>query len=127
MGGNSAIQDDGHTAREEVEGKEIWQKLQADDLKCSELSDSDFGSLGEYFMGQMTGDSHVAMSNMMIQMMGEEGEEQVHISMGKRLSNCDSYAPIPQGAYTSGLFPMMGGIMGGGGMMGGTWSSDFNN
>lgn len=33
----------------------------------------------------------------------EEGEEQMHVSMGKRISGCQPNAPLPQG--------MMGGMM----------------
>jgi hypothetical protein len=40
------------------------------------LTDEDFGALGEYFMGQMMGSSHSAMNQMMVNMMGEEGEKQ---------------------------------------------------
>ena len=51
---NTALQtDDGHTAREEAEGKAVWEKLQAKELTCKDLSDDNFGTLGEYFMGQM--------------------------------------------------------------------------
>ena len=42
----------GHTAREEAAGKEVWKKLQSKELKCVDLSNDDFGALGEYFMGQ---------------------------------------------------------------------------
>lgn len=104
---NTIVQNnDGHTAREEAEGKIIWEKLQSKELNCKDLSDDDFGVLGEYFMGQMMGDSHEAMNNMMIQMMGEEGEEQMHVAMGKRMSSCEPDAPTPQN------------MMMGGGMMG---------
>src|SRR3989344_2394560 len=48
----SSITPDDHTAREEVEGKEIWEKLQAKQLECNNLTDEQYGSLGEYFMGQ---------------------------------------------------------------------------
>ena len=75
--------DNGHTAREEAEGK------------CENLSDDDFEALGEHFMGQMAGEQHEAMNNMMIQMMGEQGEEQTHIAMGKRMSGCQPDAPMP--------------------------------
>ena len=109
---NATLQNnDGHTAREEAEGKDIWEKLQSKNLNCEDLSDDDFGALGEYFMGQMMGDSHEAMNNMMIQMMGEESEEQMHIAMGKRMSNCEPDAPMPQN-----MMNMMGG--GGNSMMG---------
>ena len=109
---------DGHTAREEAEGKDIWEKLQSKNLNCEDLSDDDFGVLGEYFMGQMMGDSHEAMNNMMIQRMGEEGEEQMHIAMGKRMSNCEPDASVPQNMPAlSGVEGMNSGMMGGG-MMG---------
>lgn len=80
--------DDGHTAREEAEGKTIWEKLQAKELTCKDLTDDNYGTLGEYFMGQMTSTSHEVMNNMIVRMMGEQGEEQMHVVMGKRLSGC---------------------------------------
>src|SRR3989344_1596664 len=95
----------GHTLREEQEGKEVWDKLQAKELACENLSDEQFGVLGEYFMGQMAGDSHAAMNAMMIQAHSEEGEEQIHIVMGKRLSGCDTLAAFPAGS--GGWMPMM--------------------
>jgi len=94
-----------HTLREEQEGKEVWNKLQAKELACENLSDEQFGVLGEYFMGQMAGDSHAAMNAMMIQAHSEEGEEQIHIVMGKRLSGCDTLAAFPAGS--GGWMPMM--------------------
>ena len=100
-----------HTAREEQEGKEIWQKLQAKQLECQNLTDDNFTSLGEYFMGQMTGNSHEAMNTMMEQMMGKEGEEQMHVIMGKRLSGCEPNAQIPSTGSPQGGGggnPMMG-------------------
>ncbi|PIR80080.1 MAG: hypothetical protein COU25_02125 [Candidatus Levybacteria bacterium CG10_big_fil_rev_8_21_14_0_10_35_13] len=58
-----------------------------------------------YFMGLMAGDSHQTMDTMMEKMMGEEGEEQIHIVMGKRLSGCDTQAQLPQNG--AGFMPMM--------------------
>ena len=107
-----------HTAREEQEGKELWDKLQAKEGACENLSDEQFGVLGEYFMGQMAGDSHAAMNAMMIQTHGEDGEEQINIVMGKRLSGCDTSAIFP--AISGGWMPMMN-------MMWGGWSSPFGN
>ncbi|MDP2598823.1 MAG: SHOCT domain-containing protein [Candidatus Liptonbacteria bacterium] len=104
-----------HTAREEQEGKELWSKLQAKEVTCENLSDGQLGVLGEYFMGQMTGASHAAMNAMMIQAHGEDGEEQIHIVMGKRLSGCDASAAFP--AISGGWMPMMN-------MMWGGWSFD---
>lgn len=123
VGTQSAISSDGHTTREEQEGKEIWEKLQAKQLECQNLTDDNYGSLGEYFMGQMIGSSHEAMNTMMERMMGKEEEEQMHVVMGKRLSGCVSDAQIPQGGV--GFMPMMW-MMGGGGnpMMGnGGWNN----
>ena len=114
MMGNTTTVSDGHTAREEAEGKAVWEKLQTKELTCKDLSDDNFGTLGEYFMGQMMGNSHEAMNNMMIQMMGEQGEEQMHVVMGKRLSGCDTSVAFPSQGI--GFMPMMQVMMGG-------WSS----
>ena len=107
-----------HTAREEQEGKELWNKLQTKEVACENLSNDQFGVLGEYFMGQMAGASHAAMNAMMIQAHGEDGEEQIHIVMGKRLSGCDTSAAFPAGS--GGWMPMMN-------MMWGGWSSPFGS
>ena len=107
-----------HTIREEAEGKELWSKLQAKEVVCENLNDEQYGVLGEYFMGTMAGKSHAAMNAMMIQMHGDDGEEQIHIAMGKRLSVCDTSAAFP--AESLGWMPMMS-------MMWGSGSSPFNN
>lgn len=99
--------DDDHTAREEAEGKGVQAKLSAGELKCENLSNDDFGALGEYFMGQMMGDSHEDMNNMMIRMMGEEGEEEMHVAMGKRMSECEPDAAMPQNMMNGGLMGTM--------------------
>src|SRR3989338_2431110 len=114
MNGNFTTDD--HTAREEAEGMAIWQKLQNKEADCDNLSDDDFGALGEYFMGQMMGNSHSAMNQMMVNIMGEKGEEQAHIVMGKRLSGCDTSASFSSQGI--GFMPMMQ-------MMWGGWSSPF--
>ena len=111
-----SAQMDNHTAREEAEGEIVWQKIQSKEVACADLSDEDFGALGEYYMGQMLGDSHEAMNEMMIRMHGEEGEEQIHVVMGKRLSGCDTYASVP--GISGGWMPMMN-------MMWGGWASPF--
>jgi putative membrane protein len=103
----STQSDDGHTAREEAEGKEIWNKFQSGELKCEDLSDENFGVLGEYFMGQMTGDSHKAMNNMMIAVLGEEDEEEMHVAMGKRMSNCEPNTAMSQNIINGGMMQMM--------------------
>ena len=117
---------DDHTVAEEAAGKEIWNKLQAKTVSCGDLTDDDLGALGEYFMGTMLGEAHAGMNQMMTTMMGEEGERQMHVVMGKRLSGCDTAAVYPPGGF--GFMPMMGpyGMMGvGSGMMGG-WNAGSN-
>lgn len=96
---------DNHTAREEAEGKAVFEKLQAKQITCDKLSDENFGSLGEYYMGQMTGSSHQVMNTMMEQMMGKDGEKQMHAVLGKRLSGCDTTVQLPQNGV--GFMPMM--------------------
>ena len=118
----SSITSDDHTAREEVEGKEIWEKLQAKQLECNNLTDEQYGSLGEYFMGQSIGNTqrHALMNQMMANMMGEEGEEQMHVAMGKRLSGCEPNAQVPSNGV--GFMPMMWTVGGGGNPMMGGWN-----
>ncbi|KKU48559.1 MAG: hypothetical protein UX68_C0011G0017 [Parcubacteria group bacterium GW2011_GWA2_46_9] len=106
---NGAITDD-HTAREEQEGKALWQQIRIKENPCLDLTDENFAVLGEYFMGQMAGASHAAMNAMMTRMMGEDGEEQMHVVMGKRFSGCDTATAYPSNAL--GFMPMMAGMMG---------------
>lgn len=103
-------QESNSAVSEEVKGKEILQKLQDKQLSCQNLSSDDFEKLGEYFMGQMAGNSHESMNKMMERTTGKEGEEQMHIVIGKRLSGCDT-------ERKGGGNPMMG--QGWGGMMSG--------
>ncbi|RJQ24451.1 SHOCT domain-containing protein [Candidatus Parcubacteria bacterium] len=112
-----------HTAREEQEGKEVWEKFQAKQIECKDFTDDNYAVLGEYFMGQSIGDTqrHAAMNQMMIGMMGKEGEEQMHIVMGKRLSGCDPNAQVPQNGW--GFMPMMWMMGGGNSMMGSDWGN----
>ena len=113
---------DDHTAREEAEGKEIWQKMERKEVNCKDLSDEQFAALGEFFMGEMTGDAHEAMNTMMTRMMGEDGEEQMHVVMGKRMSGCGGDGTLPMG-NAGMMMPMMGMMMGNGMMRG--WSNGY--
>lgn len=117
MGTQSATPSDDHTAREEAEGKEVWEKLQVKQIECKSLINDDYQALGEYFMGQSIGNTqrHELMNQMMTNMMGKEGEKQMHIAMGKRLSNCDTNAAYPQNGW--GFMPMMWMMRGGGNSM----------
>jgi putative membrane protein len=112
-------QSQNHASAEEIEGKKIWQKVQNKKLSLKNLSDDDFAALGEYFMGKMMGDLHEAMNDMMIQMMGVDGEREAHIAMGKRLSGFDDKAPFPREMMGGGMMSMMmNGMASGSGMHG---------
>jgi len=114
----SAGKADDHTAREEIEGKEIWAKLQSKQTVCKDINEGGFAALGEYFMGLMLGETHSAMNGMMTRTTGEEGEAAMHAVMGKRLSGCDTSAAFP--VASEGWIPMMN-------MMWGGWSSPFGS
>lgn len=102
------------TQKDEAAGKAVWDKLQNKETTCKNLTEDDFDVLGDFFMGNAVGSNHASMNLMMKNRMGEEGEKQMHIAIGKRLSGCSTNATLPNG---SGYFmPMMGGL---GGMMGG--------
>ncbi len=115
---NAAIQ---IQQQEEQEGKKLLDNLNNKIITCSQINDSDFERIGEYFIGQSIGDvsRHIVMNDMMKRMMGEKGEEQAHIAMGKRLPGCDTSANVT-GLDGSGWLPMMQ-------MMMREWSSPFGS
>ena len=105
MGKTVVATDTTKTIQDEAEGKAVWDKLQNKEVTCKDLKDDDFDVLGDFFMGNM-GMNHEAMNEMMAQRLGDDGEKQMHIVMGKRLSGCDVTAVLPQGS--SYFTPMMG-------------------
>lgn len=124
------------TQKEELEGKKIYDNLKSQAVTCDKLSDEDFERLGEYFMGQSIGNTerHAVMNQMMKNMMSEDGEEQMHITLGKRASGCDTNAPLSSGYGMPMMWWMMGSVgspqVGGGGspMMGyGGWGGMMNS
>jgi len=97
-------------------GKEIVERFYQGKIKCQDLTDEDFHSVGEYAMEQMVGGSdHLKMNEMIRQMHGEEGENLMHINMGKRFLGCNG---SQRGFW--GMMPMMP-MMGGGMPMMGYW------
>lgn len=98
------------TAQDEAKGKAIWEQLQSKQTDCKTLTDDDYDVLGDYFMGLMAGNNHDAMNNRMTLTMGDQGEKQMHIVIGKRFSGCESTAVLPpQYQGFSYLMPTMGG------------------
>ncbi len=104
---NSAIQSQ---QQEEQEGKKLLGQVQNKTTTCQKLTDTDFEKIGEYFMGQAIGNTsqHISMNNMMKGMMGEQGEEQMHIAWGKRGSGCNTNAQFAPTMMGGGGNPMMG-------------------
>lgn len=122
---NTPIASSSDIAKEEEQGRLIFASLQSGGKVCADISEDNFELMGEYFMGQRLGTAHELMNNMMKRMMGEDGEFQMHVVLGKRLSGCDSIAAWPQSGTR--FLPMLG-------MMGGlsnidnaNQSSNFNN
>jgi len=113
--GSNSLVDVSATAKDEAEGKVVFDKLQSKQTTCQELTDDNFDVLGDYYMGQMAGstEAHAQMNARMTQMMGENGEKQMHVALGKRLSGCNTGAAYSNNS-NSGFAPMMGY---GGGMM----------
>ena len=96
--------EDAKLNQEIQKGKEIVEKFYRGEVKCQNLNDEDFHSVGEYVMEQMVGGSdHLTMNKMIEQMHGREGEELMHINMGKRFLGCDGSG--------NWMMPMMGGGM----------------
>jgi len=128
--------DSSQTAQEETEGKAVWDKLQANQIACKDLTNDDYDVLGDYVMGQSIGNTqrHAFMNQMMKNMMGDDGETQMHIALGKRASGCDPSAAFPNNSTNflplMGLGGMMGNYFTGGGengMMGfGGWGNMMN-
>lgn len=96
-------------------GQKLYSELVNKKISCEKLKDSDFEKIGEFLMEQQIGNSekHALMNQMMQNMMSQNGEEQMHIVIGKRGTGCDTNALIPQ--HGDKFLPMMG--------MNGNWNN----
>lgn len=103
----------------EAAGQAIAQKLQAKTITCADLSQADYESLGDYYMGLMMGSSHDSMEQYIGKSYGADYLKSMHIAMGERFSGCNVNVSFPAGMM--GFGPMMGN--GGYGMMG-KWGPD---
>lgn len=110
------------TTQEERQGSRILSEFEGGTLTCGVASTEDFERVGEYVMGRMlgSGNSHAAMDELMLRMMGAENEPRVHEAMGRRFTGCGG-AQLPRGfGRMMGAVAAMGTM--GGGMMGGLGS-----
>jgi hypothetical protein len=82
----------GMTHEQEVaQGGMLYQKMQTKEMSCAQATDADFELMGEYFMEQnMPMADHDMMNDRLKAMMGDEGEEMVHMNIGKHGSKCDA-------------------------------------
>lgn len=99
-------------ADEQTQGRALVDQVRSGAKHCSDLSSEDFDHVGEYVMGRALGSisAHQAMNDRMKAMMGDGAESRMHQLLGQRYTGCS------QNSSTSG-----GGMMGNGGMMGGSW------
>lgn len=87
-------------------GQNLYLKFQNKQETCSSLKDNDFEKIGEYVMNQSFNgnvNAHIQMNNIMKQMMGENGEEQAHIRLGKNATGCSTNS-----STNGSVFNMMG-------------------
>ena len=111
-------------------GQKIYQNLQDKKISCQNLTSSDFEKLGEYFMGQAAGSTqnHVYWDQRIQQMMGENGDTQIHTVWGQRGSGCFANTPIPSNtpSFLNGMMNYQNSNLKGGGyhMMG--WGNEGN-
>ena len=82
------------------------------------VTDTDYENAGEQIMNQMMGSQHEQADESIKDTMGEDFLKQMHVAMGKMAERNIS------GNNSLGMMPMMGVMMGGGGlnMMGGNFS-----
>src|SRR5665213_3085750 len=78
-------------------GQQLWNQLQAKSIQCSQLTETNFNNLGDYFMQQIMGSGHEAMEQAVIARSGQAGLDAMHVAMGERLSGCYPNVALPAG------------------------------
>lgn len=110
-------------------GQKLYEQLQNKQISCSNVQPADFDKIGEYVMQEQLGNNsqtHAQMNQAMQRMMGQQGEENMHIILGERATNCSTNASSSSNNSSfnrEGVLPMMGwnwgsGMMGWGGALG---------
>ncbi len=91
-------------------GQDLYTQFQNKQVSCTTLQDTDFEKIGEYIMNLQFGNAntHIQMNERMKQMMGDQGEERMHIAIARSVTSCNS------NNQQGGVLPMMGGMMNGG-------------
>lgn len=118
---------------EEREGRRVLDAVRDGNRDCGELSREDFIAAGDYAMGRRfpTARAHEAMDELMRQMMGGRGQEQMHEYLGRQATGCGG-GQVPAGlggmmGMMGGTMDMMGGAAGNDSMMGRATAGRFND
>lgn len=100
-------------------GQELYTQFLDKKISCNTVKDEDFEKIGEYVMEQRfsSTEQHIAMNNKAKQMMGETGEEQMHIRLGRNATGCFSngggeFSMMGFGNYGYGMMNGLGGGFG---------------
>lgn len=95
--------------QEVARGQMLYEKVRAKETSCADVRDVDFELMGEYFMSQnMPMAEHDMMNERLEAMMGHEGEEMVHVNIGRHGSNCDTGTASVAGNMMGDDHPMNG-------------------
>lgn len=88
-------------------GQNLYDKFQNNQVSCSNLTDADFEKIGEYLMNQSFGgnaNAHIQMNESMKQMVGENGEEQMHIRLAKSATGCSENLQANRSTMMNGTY-----------------------
>lgn len=73
-------------------GQDLYSKFQNKQISCTNLQDADFEKIGEYLMNQQFGNvnTHIQMNERIKRMMGNQGEERMHITIARSITDCNT-------------------------------------
>ena len=93
------------------EGQRLLRSVEDGSRACSDLSNGNFETIGEYVMGRMVGSAaaHEQMDELMRSMMGAGSEERMHVFMGRRFTDCGAGTVPGEFGGMMGMMGMMGG------------------
>lgn len=90
-------------------GGMLYQQFKSGQLTCQNLQNADLEKIGEYLMNQQTtGTMHAQTNQMLDEMIGNTGAEQVHILIAKHAVNCPEITPKPTAAAVAPAATVMG-------------------
>jgi hypothetical protein len=92
---------------EVAQGQQIANSLRSGQRDCTQLSVGELELIGEYAMDSYLRNrqSHEAMNQHMVQLMGEAGERRMHQALGARFAGCPGAS---SNGWTGAMAAMMG-------------------